>query len=209
LKEILTAFKPDIIVLGVCLNDGFENADAGESAPAKSASALLSFVRDRLGSIEGVRVFKRHLIKKLRGPEADLGYIRNLYRLLNPPQEIVDSWTAALERFKAVCDREGIPLAVIVFPAEPQVYAIPDIPELADSVRSSPAVTNFCKKNKIPLLDLLPVYRAEYRRTGRRLYLENDLIHPNAEGNAIWAAAATEFLADSYPGLLADRRRSL
>ncbi|MCH7993852.1 MAG: SGNH/GDSL hydrolase family protein [Planctomycetes bacterium] len=97
-----------------------------------------------------------------------------------------------MNRIASLARERGIPLVVVGFPMARQIdLAAPD---------SSPPrewLAAFSREEKVPLLDLVPVYRAYVRDNGiSALDLFPDKIHPNKLANRIAAKAIYEFLLE-------------
>ena len=83
------------------------------------------------------------------------------------------------------CRGEEIFFGVVLFPFESQIRGeCPDFPQKQ--------LAEFCRKNNIPILDLLPIFKEASAE--KSLYLEKDDIHPNAGGHETTARAIAEWL---------------
>jgi hypothetical protein len=92
----------------------------------------------------------------------------------------------ALERIAAHCERIDARLALVLFPASPQVHA-----QFADAFVDAPQreLAAFARERSIPALDLLPDLHAH---ADERLFA--DQCHFNVRGNAVVAEILTPFL---------------
>jgi hypothetical protein len=93
----------------------------------------------------------------------------------------------ALERIAAHCERIDARLALVLFPASPQVHAQFDDP-IVDAPQRQ--IVAFARARSIPTLDLLPDLRAH---AGERVFA--DQCHFNVRGNAVVAEILTPFLS--------------
>lgn len=197
LENIYDKVKPSIVILGICVND-FVQVDVNliESKNNKGTkSFFVKAIKDWLGSKESIRIFKRGLTKRILGKNADLIYVKLLKSLLNQSEVKWNEWSLEFQKIKDFCDKKGCNLILTIFPSEPQAYPIPDILEMSQSYESSHKILPiFCKERNIPLIDLLEEYRSFNKRTGKRVYLPNDFLHPNEIGQKIWAEEVASYL---------------
>lgn len=100
-----------------------------------------------------------------------------------------DGWVETGRRIRAVRDaarRAGARFALIATPVYPQIYARYRDPFLDDPQRR---MSEFCRREGIPFLDLLPALRTE---SSRRLMF--DQCHYTPEGHRVVADALADFL---------------
>lgn len=198
LESIYNSIKPSIVIMGICLNDFIDlTEDGGWESEEKHRLYFIKFLKDRLGRIEKIRVFKRWLLKAVYGSSAELKHVKELKRILRESEIRWAAWKAEFDRIKEFCDKSGSALIFTVFPFEPQAYSVPDLPELYRSYHASyEALSAYCRKNGIVCMDMLPYYRDYHYKTGERLYKKNDYLHPNKEGQLIWAKALSDYLTN-------------
>ncbi len=160
-ERIARRYRPDLVLLGVCLNDPQELANNLGRPPAVLArlherSALVRWVVDA------------------RGRE-----IRNVQELFTVPEApkvraSFEQFFGELRQLKAVVQADGVPLAVLVFPYAGQVGPDPPLPVVQEKIRA------FCAREALPFLDLLPAVRP----LGAAAFIPGDHLHLRAEACA-------------------------
>ncbi len=160
-ERIARRYHPDLVLLGVCLNDPQELANNLARPPA-----LLSRLHARSALVRW--------IVDARGRE-----IRNVQQLFTAPD--APEVRASLERFfdelrqlKAVVEADGVSLSVLVFPYAGQVGPDPPPPVVQEKIRA------FCAREGLPFLDLLPAVRP----LGPAAFIPGDHLHLRAEACA-------------------------
>src|SRR6266511_288530 len=160
-ERIARPYRPDLVLLGVCLNDPQELANNLARPPA-----LLARLHERSALVRR--------IVDAQGRE-----IRNVQELFTAPQ--APEVRASLERFfdalrqlKAVVQADGVPLSVLVFPFAGQVGPDPPSPVVQEKIRA------FCAREALPFLDVLPGLRS----LGPAAFLPGDHLHLTAEACA-------------------------
>ena len=97
-----------------------------------------------------------------------------------------------MQRIASLARERNIRLLIVGFPMDRQID-----PTAPDSSPPQEWLAEFGRDEKVPILDLLPVYRRFARQngmTGRDLF--SDKTHPNRVGNRIAADAIYEFLTE-------------
>ncbi len=91
-----------------------------------------------------------------------------------------------LDEVKRETDRRGVRLHVVMFPVRPQVEAefLEDWPQ--QQARA------WAESRQVPMLDLLPLFRAERDRPSHTLFF--DQCHPTAVGNSLVADWISQYL---------------
>ena len=118
-----------------------------------------------------------------------------------PGEERFELVLEAVEQVRAAAEGAGARFLVVLFPTKEEVYLplferpVPDL---------TPPFARALRARGIPVVDLLPVFRARAAE-GERLFLEVD-IHPNEDGYALVAEAVAERL-EATPRRLARNNR--
>jgi len=160
-ERIARRYRPDLVLLGVCLNDPQELANNLARPPA-----VLARLHER-------SAFVRWIVDA-RGRE-----IRNVQELFTAPE--APKVRASLEQFfgelgqlKAVVQADGAQLSVLVFPYAEQVGPHPPSPVVQEKIRA------FCAREALPFLDVLPGLRP----LGPAAFIPGDHLHLRAEACA-------------------------
>ena len=160
-ERIARRYRPDLVLLGVCLNDPQEL----ENNLARP-SALLSRLHERSALIRWV-------------VDAQGREIRSVQELFTSPEapEVrasLEQFFGELRQLETVVQADGVPLSVLVFPYAGQVGRDPPAPVVQEKIRA------FCARDGLPFLDLLPALRP----LGASAFLPGDHLHLRAEGCA-------------------------
>jgi HEAT repeat protein/lysophospholipase L1-like esterase len=160
-ERIARRYHPDLILLGVCLNDPQELANNLSRPPA-----LLSRLHERSALVRW--------IVNARGRE-----IRNVQELFTQPEApkvraSMEQFFGELRQLHAELKADGVPLSVLVFPYAGQVGSDPPPPVVQEKIRA------FCAREALPFLDLLPGLRP----LGVSAFISGDHLHLSAEGCA-------------------------
>ena len=123
-----------------------------------------------------------------------------------PDQRTAALWAEAegyLKKIDAICRAAGVPWMLVVIPDEMQVDPVARS-QVLDGLGLAAAGYDFdapqrrlddwAQKNNVPMLDLLPVMRAEHDPAAR-LYVPNDT-HWNERGNLIAGQAVAEAISN-------------
>jgi len=225
LENFGLGLDPDLVVLNIFVGNDISGIPvrgeviAGRMYFPHSPIGWLNLLRkSRLFQMTESMVYRR-LKDRVRGDEAravsdttlcdDLylamvGHNLPVYRSLPSPQleKLWDETTGYLDRMVIDCHRAGVPLLVVLIPAEEQVdprvrdrilAGLSLEPEDYDFDLPQRRLRAWAADREVKVLDLLPVMRREHRPAAR-LYLPCDT-HWNARGNALAArelAAACE-----------------
>ena len=215
LVETGLSIEPDVVVVGFYLND-FEQSP-GVHPPrlprGLRASRVLALIAQRLGLFgrsegggseprrETVRAWRVQLERDWPAGEGDFRRDPEAFNALiqESARDWGGAWTSAawerfeplLEELRRLSDRHLFDLALVAFPVRQQVEAhyLYDHPQ--QRLRAVAA------RLEVPLLDLLPVLRSEWKDSGAPLFYDH--CHHTPRGNRIIARTLDHFLA----GLLA------
>jgi len=198
LKDLGLSFHPDIIVQVFCLNDigqKFNLVNYGGKtkhlAPPEPSALEWS----------GLYRMSRTLAFQWFGPtRAELKARNDAYcpdTLIDQPNapHIREAWRLTREsmhRITSLARQHEVPLAIVSFPIARQVD-----PTAPDSSTPQQWLAEFAREEKVPVLDLLPIYRKFAREkgmTGQDLF--PDKTHPNQLAHRIAADAIVEFLRE-------------
>lgn len=192
------AFHPDIVIVGFYQNDfgvrpkvwkrEYENSREQFMTALwhkipfvmniVKNSALLSLLRDRY--------FKLKHSMEAKGSPGSIDRI--MMGISDEGTERLWSATAEyIQGFKALSDQYGFKLLIAAFPAANQV--ISDMPDSSYPAR----LISMCEESGIPVVDLLPVFKANYTGDIRSLFFRYDA-HPNAHAHRIAAEAILQAL---------------
>ncbi len=94
-----------------------------------------------------------------------------------------DAVMASLSRMAALTAADGARLAVVALPTAAQVYAREPAKPTYDTAFPQAYLQTFCREQRIPYLDLLPLLRQQAAASNRRMYFKGD-IHLNDFGHA-------------------------
>lgn len=209
-SDSILALRPDVIVIGFYLNDsrppqGYLAESKGTfldflNLPLLKDLAMTHLIEGEYVAIQVKRgrIFDNRFewIKRFRS----VSWKRDLSEFKQMVQEARYDWGAAwepsfdnvvfpvLREIRDLSLKNGITLAVVLFPVSPQVYT-----ELKDSFSNFPQakLLEFAKKENIPVLDLLPALGA-YKN--KRLFLNQ--CHLNQWGNEVVANSIYPFLKE-------------
>ncbi len=192
--------EPDALVLQFCLNDAAAMYDPGIGPDMKrhpQASQILqpthwSGLHRAVLDIAARRQFGENLQQGAQ----ELEHFR-MEELLRP--ELNDQATRAMqliishmERIAKCCRRHGIRFMIVCWPMRSQLVDDALVPQPQRILRE------FCEKNGVAYLDLLPAFKAGATRSeGGVDSLYIDHVHPTRAGNAIAGGALAEFLIES------------
>jgi lysophospholipase L1-like esterase len=176
-------YQPDIIVLGVCMNDVESSQERFQSKPTP-----LSSITDRYFSWSYTFSLLSYLSERRRESQNEAGYVHHLNSRFDPGSE---GWQRFEKDITAMCDLangSNIPLIAALFPilAEPTS-------EL-DKLHSQMSKCLF--QNDLQLMDLRDAYKSHHWRD---LYVSFADGHPNAFAHRLAAEAMQEKIADLLP----------
>lgn len=209
LEEKLPATHPDIVVLGFYLNDAVSCCGViiPKIPPVLGSSRLVYYASliaarhtvqtdSRRGAKERLtawaeRFRQHHPIEQgdpLTSREAFNAMVyRDFYDYGNAwSEEVWDYLKPEFERFKRLAEENSFKPVVAAFPIRAQVEA--------GFLDASPQqhLNRLTTELQLPLVDLLPVLRAESQLSRKRLYFDH--CHPNVQGNALVAAELWRFI---------------
>ncbi|MCA8977889.1 MAG: SGNH/GDSL hydrolase family protein [Planctomycetes bacterium] len=167
-------FDPDIVIIGVCLND------------VHSGIGMLTYPKAQLEPVLGGFSLLLDRAAQLVRQSQLRAEKRDLAKLITPESA---EWKGTRRGLRAIRDtlaEHGIELVVAVFPMmsqlEPELYPCRHVHEL---------VTAFCHEEGIRCLDLLPAFLG---MDDRELWVHASDQHANDKGHAIQAAQIHAFL---------------
>jgi HEAT repeat protein len=173
-ERIARKYRPDQVIVGICLND-LQELQNNLSRPPAWVGGL----------------FRRSALAR-RVVNAEGREIESVEQLFLAPDS--PSVRAGRERFfqelrqlRDVVRGDGVDFSAVLFPYAAQVE--PSAPPAT----AQEEIAAFCAREKIPLLDLLPALRP----LGSAGFTRDDAIHPSGEGYA--RAAAAIFEAEIVP----------
>jgi hypothetical protein len=221
LREALPRLRPDLVVQAFYLGNDVNNAgqnrkllepdrDRRERArPVKPADFLANLLREhsRLA-----RVFESGVLDKLRYqqvttfPQADKRHL-NIFRV-DEPAELTRNWRTTEEVLgltRQALEQAGVRFVLMVVPSKWQVdqqawLVALDENGLAndqtwDLERPNQRLAELARRQGIPMVDLLPAFRAE-AASGTQLYYTINA-HWNEAGNLTAARTLQEYLQQS------------
>lgn len=217
LHEKAEVLQPDVVLIGLCMNDILVYKDVLYAPPAATVLAVKAKARTRLPVRQLNYFLLRHSqlyvllysgLKALfyRTGLLDMARDQSLVALEPPSLHQAEAWQsslAMLARVSDFCQTRGYRLIVVAFPTQMQMsradfdfYRGHDHMNLGDAALSGDPqrrLHDFASANHIELVDLLPAYRAV---NSKDLYIHNritrsDPVHPSVKGQAL---AATEIL---------------
>ncbi len=155
-------YRPDLVVLGVCLND-IPELQNNLAQPPRWMSAL----HERSALVRGI----------VNAPAREIQSVEQLFVSPEPTKvtEGFDRFFAELGSLRDEVRAEGAEFAVLVFPFRFQVLAGAPPP------RAQERITKFCDRNDLRCLDLLPVVA----EVGESAFVDYD--HFSAQGAQVVA----------------------
>ncbi|MBK8097595.1 MAG: SGNH/GDSL hydrolase family protein [Planctomycetes bacterium] len=165
-------FQPDLVLVGICLND------MGDAVPMASYAAI-----PRTPVLGGFSHLLNYIVQGLR-QRAERNQKRDLTRVVtdNPAQ-----WQGTQRGLLAMRDQlqaANVPFVVVVFPMLSQLDDYP--------YRGLHGLLGeFCRANAIRCLDLLPLFEG---KDELQYWVHPCDQHPNHIGHAIYAQAIDEYL---------------
>lgn len=217
LQETGLSTKPDVVVLNWYLND--VQGSAGVEIVKPTGLLAYSRLAELLfASVAGLE--PNRLDVSTVSPETDRAWREQVQRkfppgpghyVISPPgfnqriQELFFDWGAAwadgawermaplIEEMQRQAESHGARFLIVAFPVREQVDA--------DFVHDYPQqkLAEIARRIDAPMLDLLPLLRAERRRTEKRLFW--DWCHPSPYGSRLIAEAILEFVQREGGGL--------
>ena len=191
-------YDPDTVVQVFCLNDYVEKFQLARFG-GYSAGAQGEGIRTLLWS--GIyRAIRDVRIKRQRDLERRLRHTRKRYsvaRLIDHPDapEFKEAWRITFDNLSemiSIARDNNRPFAIVCFP-----YAIQLQADAIKHPAPQARLADFARSHGVPLLDLLPVFRAHLRNLGGTV---NDLFfdsaHATPTGHAIAAEHVYTFLLE-------------
>jgi lysophospholipase L1-like esterase len=189
--------KPDLVIVGICLNDSVK------AIPVKyinlfgrlialdindgSKARYLDFLYQRSSLYKIIYDGVTAVLRNLKDQERFHNYLKN-YRFSISESEWED-WRKPLREIYDLCRRNGIEVIFVIFPLQSQL--------VRNETASFKPLADFLKENKIHYLDLIDIFRPHYSQN-IQIYRPRDLIHPNITGHKIVAEAIAEYIIDNH-----------
>lgn len=226
LREVVSHLEPDLILIGLALNDIADyhkqrhDADVRDVIISLAPRRLNHFMRTHSHLYAYIYLNLKSILYKTGVLDINSTYGGN-FLTLNPPSERqTNAWESSLQRLSELVDLANhmeVPLALVVFPMEVQLSA-----QMRDLYRQTLGIqldneivigdpqrrlTEFAQAKGVLLIDLLPRFR---KLQGQGLFLRNksishDWAHPSSQGHDI--AADEIFRALRRVGLVPTRSR--
>lgn len=215
LQETVIKYKPDIVILGFCMNDiANPYADFTPHTVESLGNLPLDAIPNPVTMIKPVQT--KGLLKELLKYSHALQHIQKLATSIkskknnsNNPNSINLAYKDALESFaktdsierkwllnkllkmKKVCEDNGAKFFVTIFPLYYQLdnrYAFSE---------SRILIREFCQNNSIPNVDLHKIFQDYSIDTKKEIY--SDVVHPNEIGHQLTSQAILEELKAILP----------
>jgi lysophospholipase L1-like esterase len=179
-NEKALPYQPDVAILAFVMNDLVDNNQAsrlgfldmtraqGVAQWLREHSAFYRFLREQVLSVEARMV--------LQDPCANAD-----------PNFCWDNTRRLLDQMDDATRKAGVPLVIVVFPTHQQISD----PDPALDARYQEILAAYARERGIPLVDLLPAFRAE---GGQDTELYVDDYHPNERGHVLTARVILEEL---------------
>lgn len=190
LERHLGRLRPTHVVVGWYRNDA---AAVSESEEFRGATGELKIIDGQVVQdeeayrawrrrVEHQALWERSAFLRWLNIEARVvkqrlwGLARRARKFTDLTPEALEASQAELLRMKALSDAAGVPLALVVFPAQEEV----EMPGVQAEYHA--ALARFAEGQGIRMVGLLEPWRAEFQRTHRTYYLPHDRCHLNREG---------------------------
>lgn len=184
--------KPDLILVGVCLNDFFGKKPAlrkglfgriVENYRDGSRARRFNFIYQRSDLYKLVYDF---LATRRRGGLDGEGYIHYLedYEYLIK-QEDFEKWKDPFSKMLSLAENNNAKIIFAIFPLENQVIKGKD--------NSYSPLSDFFKENNAYYIDLIDYFK-DHLAEGQPLYKKRDIIHPSGLGHRIAAEAIADYI---------------
>ncbi len=160
-ERIVRRYRPDLVILGVCLNDLQELENNLTRPPA-----WLSGLHERSALVRRI----------VDAPGREIRNVQELFLAPEPPKvrASFDRFFEEMGRLHAEVKGDGVPLSVVVFPYAGQVGGAPPPPVAQEKIRA------YCAREGLPFLDALPGLVP----LGQAAFIPNDHIHLTVAGCA-------------------------
>ena len=190
LKKKAINFSPDMLIIGLCLNDHstyFPEEDKGEmSSGIKNDAKTENRYHVILGKAKRF-LFHSYFIEYIE--EAiktlkDMGYVKEDegYRI----SMATDVWVNTRKYFleiRNICHEYDIPMLVIIFPASDQLRG-----DYSMDMQPQKFIRDMLGPLDIEYIDMLPIY-ADAKVRGNKIYTRFDRLHPLSIGHELAAQA--------------------
>ena len=201
-------YEPDLVMVGFVLNDVTEkfglvrfggNTAGGQLRHTRQYAAISRFPLYRALTRTPIYLFlkdrflKARLGKNIREGAKRLEELQVRDLVFNHDNELVDqAWETTLgnlQKISTYCSDNEIEMLVVIYPFAFQL-------DLSDSMAYPQfRVRDFCQRNDIRCVDLLPVFSEEMRRTGNEAeYYFKDQYHPAIEGNRVTSRVVLDYI---------------
>ena len=184
--------EPDLIIVGVCLNDFFGKKHAlregllgriVENYRDGSRARHFDFIYQRSDLYKLVYDF---LATRRRGRldgEKYLHYLEDYEYLIRP--EDFEKWKGPFMKMQSLAEDNDIGIVFVIFPLENQVIKKKD-----DSYFP---LSDFFEENNVYYIDLIGRFKDYYGKS-QPLYKSRDIIHPSSLGHKITAEAIADYI---------------
>ncbi|MDD4939039.1 MAG: SGNH/GDSL hydrolase family protein [Candidatus Omnitrophica bacterium] len=187
--------NPDLIIVGVCLNDYINNKPklkkswfnmVIENLRDGSKARYLDFLYQRS---DLYKFFYDFFSTGLRMRFGDAGYHRYLenYNFEIKPEDF-KNWKAAFSDMISLVKSHKKKILFTIFPLENQI-----INKEEDSYKP---LSQFFKEEGIYYIDLIKDFKREAKQS-KILYMKRDIIHPTSIGHSIVAQAISKYIIDN------------
>ena len=184
--------KPDLIIVGVCLNDFFGKKPAlerglfgriVENYRDGSRARYFDFIYQRSDLYKLAYDF---LARKRRGRLDGKNYLHYLedYEYLIKPRDF-EKWKEPFMEMISLAEDNNVKILFVIFPLENQVIKGKD--------DSYVPLSDFFRNNNAYYIDLIEYFK-EHLVGGQPLYKERDIIHPSSLGHEIVAEAISDYI---------------
>ena len=184
--------KPDLIIVGVCLNDFFGKKPAlrkglfdriVENYRDGSRARHFDFIYQRSDLYKLIYDF---FATKRRGGLDGKNYLHYLedYEYLIKPEDF-EKWKNPFMEMLSLAEDNNAKMVFVIFPLENQIVKGKD--------NSYVPLSDFFKKNNAYYIDLIGYFK-DHLAEGQPLYKKRDIIHPSALGHKIVAEAIADYI---------------
>jgi lysophospholipase L1-like esterase len=200
LKELAPKLHPDLVVIGVCINDIYgvphKYKVPARNQAVKNKACAHTIIHKLICNLRKQSKFVDLAIKLYRNSRVALHaanylreYLRSCYRRWEG-----EDWgllQKQLLEFKSIADEQGFQIVFVLFPTEIQLHFTQQeaVPQLK--------FVEFAQAHEFLYLDLFRSFKENGLSTKKPLFLEKDDLHPNAEGHKLIAETTYNFLSSN------------
>ena len=192
LKTKGLSIEPDLIIVGVCLNDFFGKKPAlkkdffgriVENYRDGSRARHFDFIYQRSDLYKLVYDFFATKRRSDLDGKKYLHYLESYEYLIKPKD--FEKWKSPFIEMLAVAKDNNAEIVFVIFPLENQV--------IKDKDKSYAPLSDFFKENNAYYIDLMEYFK-DYPAGDEPLYKERDIIHPSRLGHKITAEAVADYI---------------